>query len=72
MENFLDAPLLSEKKVTVIRMLFGIRDVEPMALEQAGDLLGAPRERIRQIEAKALRKLRTSPRVQHLRSYLES
>ena len=42
-----------------------------MTLEQVGVAFGVTRERIRQIEAKALRKLRASPRAQHLKTYLE-
>ena len=55
----------------MIRMRFGIGGTEPMTLEQVGVAFGVTRERIRQIEAKALRKLRASPRAQHLKTYLE-
>jgi RNA polymerase primary sigma factor len=50
---------LSEREATVVDMRFGIRSAAPMTLEQVGDHLGVTRERIRQIEAEALRKLRS-------------
>jgi len=64
--------ILTEKESQVIVMRFGIGGIEPMALEQVGAVMGVTRERIRQIESKALRKLRSSPRTQHLRTYLEA
>lgn len=50
--------VLSEKEGKVIKHRFGIGDIEPQTLEQVGNVMGVTRERIRQIEAKALRKLR--------------
>lgn len=64
--------ILTEKESAVIVMRFGIGGIEPMTLEQVGAVMGVTRERIRQIESKALRKLRASPRAQHLRTYLEA
>ncbi len=64
--------ILTEKESRVLIMRFGIGGIEPMTLEQVGTVMGVTRERIRQIESKALRKLRASPRTQHLRSYLEA
>lgn len=46
------------KEEQILRLRFGLGDGEPLTLEQIGGLMGVTRERIRQIEAKALRKLR--------------
>lgn len=67
----MDKPILSERERDVITMRFGIGDIEPMTLKQIAEIQGVTRERIRQIEAKALKKLRASPRVRHLRDYLD-
>jgi RNA polymerase primary sigma factor len=50
---------LTQREQTVIRMRFGIGQDEPFTLEQVGQSLSVTRERIRQIEAKALKKLKT-------------
>jgi RNA polymerase primary sigma factor len=62
--------ILTEKEARVIKMRFGICGAEPMTLEQVGEVFGVTRERVRQIESKALRKLRASPQIQVLRDYL--
>ena len=49
---------LSPREEKIIRMRFGIREVMEYTLEETGDVFGVTRERIRQIEAAALRKLR--------------
>ena len=49
---------LTEREAYVILLRFGIGDREPQTLEQIGIAMGVTRERVRQIEAKALRKLR--------------
>ncbi len=51
---------LSVKERTVISFRFGLGDKEPMTLEAIGKSMGCTRERIRQIEGKALAKLRKS------------
>lgn len=64
-------PILTERERDVISMRYGIGGIEPMTLEAIGSIMDLTRERIRQIEKTALRKLRNSPRTQHLREYLE-
>lgn len=61
---------LSEKEIIVLTLRFGLDGNEPKKLEQIGMLLGVTRERIRQIEAKALRKLKNSPASKFLKAYL--
>ncbi len=58
-----------ERKVLILR--FGLEDGKPRTLEDVGSQFGVTRERIRQIEAKALRKLRHPSRSKKLRDYLE-
>ena len=62
---------LTDREFYILVRRFGLRDNKPVTLEHLGNELGVTRERIRQIEAKALRKLRT-PRVQaRLRDLLQ-
>jgi len=64
--------LLTAKEKQVIKLRFGLDGApEGLTLEQIGQAFGVTRERIRQIEAKALRKMRDHPDVQHMRDYLE-
>ena len=62
---------LTDREKKVILMRFGIGDGCPRTLEEVGSEFDVTRERIRQIEAKALRKLRHPIRSQHLRGFLE-
>jgi RNA polymerase primary sigma factor len=62
---------LSERERKVIELRFGLEDGHPRTLEEVGREFGVTRERIRQIEAKALRKLRHPSRSEQLRSFLE-
>ncbi len=62
---------LNPREEKVLRMRFGIDEKEDYTLEQVGEKFGVTRERIRQIESKALRKLRHSSRSRQLRSFVE-
>jgi RNA polymerase primary sigma factor len=61
---------LSEREREVLEMRFGLKDGQAHTLEEVGQFFGVTRERIRQIEAKALRKLRHPYRSRKLRDYL--
>ena len=62
---------LSDRERRVLEERFGLRDGKPKTLEEVGRMFAVTRERIRQIEAKALRKLRHPSRGNKLRDYLE-
>ena len=64
--------LLSQRERRILEMRFGLLDGYGHTLEEIGNLYQVTRERIRQIEAKALRKLRHPTRVCHLRGFLET
>jgi RNA polymerase primary sigma factor len=62
---------LNHREEKVLRMRFGLGDGYPHTLEEVGKAFSVTRERVRQIEAKALRKLRHPSRVKKLRGYLD-
>ena len=62
---------LSDREARVLKMRFGLSSQRPMTLEEVGQKFGVTRERIRQIEAKALRKLKHPSRRKKLQDYLE-
>ena len=62
---------LTPREEKVLRLRFGLDDGHPRTLEEVGREFKVTRERIRQIEAKALRKLRHPSRSKKLKDYLE-
>jgi RNA polymerase primary sigma factor len=61
---------LRDREKMVIEMRYGINDGNPRTLEEVGRIMGVTRERIRQIENKALKKMRLSSRSKHIKEYL--
>jgi RNA polymerase primary sigma factor len=62
---------LSDREARVLKMRFGLEGQRPMTLEEVGRKFGVTRERIRQIEAKALRKLKHPSRRKKLQDFLD-
>jgi RNA polymerase primary sigma factor len=62
---------LSEREAGIVRLRFGLTGGQPYTLDQVGQVYGVTRERIRQIESKAMAKLRHPSRSQALRDYLD-
>lgn len=69
LEEVLDT--LTDREENVLRLRFGLDDGRTRTLEEVGRVFGVTRERIRQIEAKALRKLRHPSRSNQLRDFLD-
>jgi RNA polymerase primary sigma factor len=61
---------LSEREGRVLRLYFGLDEMEPMTLEQIGEKFGITRERVRQIKEKALLRLRHQSRARFLETFL--
>ena len=62
---------LTEREAGVVRLRFGLTDGRPRTLDEIGRVYGVTRERIRQIEARSMAKLRHPSRLQKLRGYLD-
>ena len=63
--------VLNEQEKKILSLRFGIPDGNNMTLEQVGKNLGLTRERVRQIEKRALIKLRDHPSLKFLKDYLD-
>jgi len=61
---------LSPRERLIIAMRFGLGDEEPCTLEKVGQTLKISRERVRQLEKRALKRLRHSPQRHKLRKYV--
>ena len=62
---------LTEREEKVLRLRFGLGDGYPRTLEEVGSVFNVTRERVRQIEAKALRKMRHPTRARELKAFVE-
>jgi len=62
---------LTEREEKVLRLRFGLGDGYPRTLEEVGSVFNVTRERVRQIEAKALRKMRHPTRARELKSFID-
>lgn len=65
------ARCLNEREIKILRLRFGFADGDPHTLDEIGKEFGVTRERIRQIEKRAIRRLRYSARKMKMRDYLE-
>jgi RNA polymerase sigma factor (sigma-70 family) len=63
---------LDEREQVIMRSRFGFEDDDRHVLQQIGENLGISRERVRQLEVQAIRKLRSAARKKRLREYLQS
>ena len=62
---------LKPREAEVLTLHFGLKNGYPRTLEEVGNIFNVTRERVRQIEAKALRKLRHPSRSRKLKGYLD-
>ena len=70
LDRLLDSKL-TERESNVLRMRYGLRDGKPRTLADIGQVMSVTRERIRQIETRALEKMRSPEASQVLKEYLE-
>ncbi len=70
LDRLLDSKL-TERESNVLRMRYGLRDGKPRTLADIGEVMSVTRERIRQIETRALEKMRSPEASQVLKEYLE-
>jgi RNA polymerase primary sigma factor len=63
--------MLSDKEADVLRRRFGLNNTKPQTLEEIGVVYGVTRERIRQIESSAIRKLKHPAKAKYLRGYAD-
>lgn len=63
---------LPEREQQILRLRFGLEDGQTHTLEEVGMVFNVTRERIRQIEARALKRIRMNRKIQHLKTYLEN
>ena len=69
-KNLLANCNLTKKELEILKLRYGFGEQEPKTLEEIGNIYNVTRERIRQIEAKALRKLRNSRYIKPLSVYM--
>ena len=62
---------MDQREATVLKMRFGLGDFSPHTLKEIGEQLGLTRERVRQIESKAVRKLQQPYRARSLASFVD-
>ena len=71
-ENLLKNSHLTTKEIDILRLRFGLGTNDPKTLEETGKIYGVSRERIRQIQEKALKKIRRSYNVKELAIYMDN
>ena len=68
LENMIN--VLDDREKEIIKMRYGLDDQEPKTLEEVGEILGISRERVRQLEQRALKKLKAIALKKHLKDFL--